>query len=94
VAAAARRQLTWQRFDTPIAIHDSCHITKKLGRPDPARQLLARIADVVEIADSPEACVCCGYYNVHANHDLNHQLHRRSWRWSPRRALREWPASA
>ena len=67
--------LTWRKFDTPIAIHDSCHVTKKLGKPDPARQLLARIADVVEIADDPNACVCCGYYNVHANHELNEQLH-------------------
>ncbi len=69
-------ELTWQRFDAPIAIHDSCHITKKLGKPDPARELLGRIADVVEIAESPEDCVCCGYYNIHANHDLNHQLHQ------------------
>ncbi|MDX9952710.1 MAG: hypothetical protein RBT75_01365, partial [Anaerolineae bacterium] len=42
---------------------------------DPARQLLARIADVVEIAETPEDCVCCGYYNIHANHGLNDQLH-------------------
>lgn len=21
------------------------------------------------------AWICCGYYNIHANHDLNHQLH-------------------
>jgi heterodisulfide reductase subunit B len=34
------------------------------------------MADVAEIADSPNKCVCCGYYNIHANHDLNHKLHR------------------
>jgi Fe-S oxidoreductase len=67
--------LDWQRFDHPIAIHDSCHITKKLGNPGPARELLARMADVVEIAETPQECVCCGYYNLHINHELNHQLH-------------------
>lgn len=67
--------LTWRKFGYPIAIHDSCHITKKVGKADPARQLLARIADVVEIAETPEDCVCCGYYNIHANHGLNDQLH-------------------
>jgi hypothetical protein len=34
------------------------------------------MADVVEIADAPHKCVCCGYYNIHANHDLNHHLHQ------------------
>jgi Fe-S oxidoreductase len=68
-------KLTWERFDTPIAIHDSCHVTKKIGKPDPTRELLARMAEVVEIAETPEECVCCGYYNSHANHDLNHELH-------------------
>jgi len=69
-------QLEWQRFDYPIAIHDSCHVTKKVGKPQPARDLLAQMADVVEIAESPTSCVCCGYYNIHANHDLNHDLHQ------------------
>jgi hypothetical protein len=33
------------------------------------------MADVVEIADTPEKCVCCGYYNIHVNPEVNHQLH-------------------
>jgi Fe-S oxidoreductase len=69
-------ELTWRRFDEPIAIHDSCHVTKKVNKPQPARELLARIGQVVEIAETPQDCVCCGYYNIHANHDLNHGLHR------------------
>jgi Fe-S oxidoreductase len=69
-------RLQWRKFDYPIAIHDSCHITKKTGNPQPARDLLAQMADVVEIAESPTSCVCCGYYNIHANHDLNHELHQ------------------
>jgi Fe-S oxidoreductase len=68
-------RLTWQRFPYPIAYHDSCHVTKKAGDPMPARELLSLMADTVEIADAPNQCVCCGYYNIHANHDLNEQLH-------------------
>ena len=68
-------KLTWERFDYPIAVHDSCHVTKKVGKPDPTRVLLSRMAEVVEIAETPEDCVCCGYYNIHANHDVNHDLH-------------------
>jgi hypothetical protein len=34
------------------------------------------MADPVEIAEAPEQCVCCGYYNIHANHELNHHLHQ------------------
>ena len=68
-------RLTWQRFDYPIAIHDSCHITKKSGHPQPARELLSLMANVVEIAERPEKCVCCGYYNIHVNHELNDKLH-------------------
>lgn len=67
--------LTWRKFDYPIAIHDSCHVTKKVGKPRPARDLLALMADVVEIAETPQKCVCCGYYNIHVNHELNHHLH-------------------
>ena len=67
--------LSWRKLDEAIAVHDSCHITKKAGSPEPFRALLSRMADVVEIAESPEQCVCCGYYNLHVNHDLNHQLH-------------------
>jgi len=69
-------RLQWKKFDYPIALHDSCHITKKAGDPQPARKLMSLMADIVEISDSPEKCVCCGYYNIHANHDLDHQLHR------------------
>ena len=68
-------ELHWKKYPEPIAFHDSCHITKKVGKPEPARQLLALMADVYELYETPEKCVCCGYYNIHANHDLNEQLH-------------------
>jgi heterodisulfide reductase subunit D len=67
--------LNWKKYSEPIAFHDSCHVTKKVGKPEPARQLLDYMADVAELYESPEKCVCCGYYNVHANHELNDQLH-------------------
>ena len=68
-------ELEWNRFDKPIAIHDSCHITKKSGKPNPVRQLLPYLAETVELYNAPEECVCCGYYNIHVNHDLNEKLH-------------------
>ena len=67
--------LTWRRDGGRIALHDSCHISKKVGTPEPTRQLLSLMAEVAEISASPEDCVCCGYYNIHVNHDLAAKLH-------------------
>ena len=67
--------LKWKKFPYPIGIHDSCHVTKKAGKPDAVRELLGKMADVVEIYETPEDCLCCGYYNIHTNHTLNEQLH-------------------
>jgi Fe-S oxidoreductase len=67
--------LHWSPLGERIAIHDSCHVAKKVGKPGPARALLGRMAEVVEIADSPQSCVCCGYYNLHVNASLNAELH-------------------
>ncbi len=69
-------RLTWKRVDGALAFHDSCHVTKKVGKPDTARDLISRMADVAEISPSPKECTCCGYYNIHVNSELNHQLHR------------------
>jgi Fe-S oxidoreductase len=68
-------KLSWTKFPYPIGIHDSCHVTKKAGKPDPARELLSLMADVVELYDTPEDCLCCGYYNIHINKQLNHAIH-------------------
>ena len=68
-------KLSWHKLGAPMAYHDSCHVTKRVGKPGPARQLLALMADVVELTESPEECVCCGYYNIHANHEMNEGLH-------------------
>ena len=45
-------RLNWTRFETPIAYHDSCHITKRLSKPEPARDLVRLMAHLVE-------CVTC-----------------------------------
>jgi len=70
-------QLNWHKFPDPIGIHDSCHISKKAGKPNPTRELLSLMADTVELYESPEDCLCCGYYNIHINETLNHDLHRK-----------------
>jgi len=68
--------LNWQKFPDPIGIHDSCHVSKKVGKPDPARELLDLMADRVELYQTPEDCLCCGYYNIHINDTLNRDLHQ------------------
>lgn len=68
--------LEWHRREGALAFHDSCHISKRAGKPWPARELIGRMAGLAEIAASPHECVCCGYYNLHVNAGLNHGLHR------------------
>lgn len=70
------KTLTWRKFPEPIGIHDSCHVSKKAGQPNPARELLSLMADRVELYPTPEDCLCCGYYNIHANNALNQTLHQ------------------
>ena len=70
-------RLEWSKLDALVAYHDSCHVTKQLGKPLPARERLARMANVVELTEKPEDCLCCGYYNIHANHELNEEIHQR-----------------
>ena len=67
--------LEWRREEGRVALHDSCHVTKKAGMPDPSRQLLSLMADVAEMTPDPQDCVCCGYYNIHVNHELTGGLH-------------------
>jgi Fe-S oxidoreductase len=69
-------ELHWKKLGGKMAFHDSCHITKKAGNPQPSRKLLALMSNTVELYDTPEDCVCCGYYNIHANNDLNGKLHQ------------------
>ncbi len=46
-------ELQWKKFEQPIAIHDSCHIAKKVGKPQAIRQLLPYMAETVELYESP-----------------------------------------
>jgi Fe-S oxidoreductase len=68
--------LNWRKFSDPIGIHDSCHVSKKVGKPNPARELLDLMADRVELYETPEDCLCCAYYNIHTNDELNERLHQ------------------
>ncbi len=70
-------KLAWKKFPEPIGIHDSCHVSKKTGKPNPARELLSLMADRVELYETPEDCLCCGYYNIHVNEALNRDLHQK-----------------
>ena len=42
--------------------------------PEPA-SVVDDAGRTVEIAETPKKCVCCGYYNIHVNDEVNHKLH-------------------
>ncbi len=46
-----------------ITFHDSCHLTRKMGRGDAAREVAAALGELREIEESGDDGLCCGYYN-------------------------------
>jgi len=69
-------ELNLQKTDASVTYHDSCHLSRKMGMPEPPRELLARIAEVNEMEHSGRVnTYCCGYWNMHYNHDQIHQIH-------------------
>jgi heterodisulfide reductase subunit D len=65
------------RSDETVTYHDSCHITRKLHHPQPARELLASMVNVVEMKRSGEFdTYCCGYWGLKANRRQLERVHR------------------
>lgn len=61
-------RLDLDRVRVPVTFHDSCHISRKLMQPEPARELLDRLNPVIEMKRSgPKDTYCCGYWGLHAN---------------------------
>jgi fumarate reductase (CoM/CoB) subunit B len=59
-----------------ITYHDSCHLSRKMGMPEPPRELLSKMVDVREMERSGrENTYCCGYWSMHANQDQTHVIH-------------------
>ena len=60
-----------------VTFHDSCHISRKLGMPGPVRDLLTRVADVVEMERSgPRNTLCCGYWAMKSNPEQLKEIHK------------------
>lgn len=59
-----------------VTFHDSCHISRKTGYPEPARELISRMADIAEMPRSGQVnTYCCGYWALNANPELEKSIH-------------------
>lgn len=67
-------QLNPEQTGELITFHDSCHCTRKLGLANPARELLKKMYQLEEMEKNREDSLCCGYYNLKVNPELNQQL--------------------
>lgn len=71
---ADRLRLT--KMAETVTFHDSCHISRKAGLPKPARDLVSRMADIVEMPRSgPADSLCCGYWGLDADPALTKFIH-------------------
>lgn len=58
-------KLNLRRDEVPMTFHDSCHISRKANTPEPARELLSKMAPVTEMRRSgPKDTFCCGYWGL------------------------------
>jgi Fe-S oxidoreductase len=59
-----------------VTFHDSCHVSRKAGLPKPARDLIARMADIVEMPRSGSAdAFCCGYWGLGNDPAMEKSIH-------------------
>lgn len=59
-----------------VTFHDSCHVSRKAGFPKPARELISRMADIVEMPRSgPADAFCCGYWGLGGDPALEKSIH-------------------
>ena len=69
-------RLALRRSEAPVTFHDSCNISRKIGAPEPARELLGKMAPVVEMKRSgPKETYCCGYWGLDANRAQLEAIH-------------------
>lgn len=63
--------------DEVVTYHDSCHISRKLAMPQPARTLLNRLAPVAEMPRSgPRDTFCCGYWGLKGDPPVLARIHQ------------------
>ena len=59
-----------------VTFHDSCHVSRKAGFPKPARDMISRMADIVEMPRSgPADTFCCGYWGLDSDPLLEKSIH-------------------
>ncbi|MGK7346236.1 MAG: heterodisulfide reductase-related iron-sulfur binding cluster [Candidatus Nitrospinota bacterium M3_3B_026] len=69
-------RLGLRKSDAQVTFHDSCHISRKAGAPEPARELLRRMAPVVEMERSgPGKTFCCGYWGLKSDEAQQKAIH-------------------
>jgi heterodisulfide reductase subunit D len=56
-------KLDLEGSDVALTFHDSCHMTRKMGRGQPAREVAAAVGELREIEEHGDDGLCCGYYN-------------------------------
>jgi len=62
--------------DDPVTFHDSCHISRKSGMPEPARKLLGKLNPLTEMKRSgARDTFCCGYWGLKANQTNLKEIH-------------------
>lgn len=83
-------KLNLQKTEEKVTYHDSCHLTRKSGMPEPPRELLAKMVDVKEMERSGRVdTFCCGYWNMHYNHDQLHELHHERFKEAKKTGVRK-----
>jgi len=71
-------ELDLKKTDEQITYHDSCNLSRKIGLPKSPRELLSKMVDLKELERSGrQDTYCCGYWNMHANHNQTHAIHEK-----------------
>jgi len=70
-------RLSLTKSDARVTFHDSCNISRKLGMPEPARELLDHLSPSVEMERSGQKdTYCCGYWGLHNDPEILKKIHK------------------
>lgn len=67
-------KLDLEGSDRAITFHDSCHLTRKMGRGHAAREVAGALGELREIEEHGDDGLCCGYYNFGLAPDKTKEL--------------------
>jgi Fe-S oxidoreductase len=70
-------ELNLVKSDETMTYHDSCHVSRKFYHPEPARELLGKLVNLVEMSRSGwRDTYCCGYWAHHTNEEQLKTMHK------------------